>query len=244
MSKSKTLSTWKSSLSSKTIVMARKKTPTKKSAPRVVSALNTTPVERIAAMPDAKTLGSLREGLAGCALCKLCKTRTNIVFGDGNERAKLMFVGEAPGENEDLQGRPFVGRAGQLLEKMIEAMGYQRSDVYIANVVKCRPPSDRDPAPDEIAQCSPFLMRQIETIQPEVIVALGKFAAQTLLQTETPITKLRGAFKAFRAGTREIPLMPTFHPADLLRNPESKREAWEDLKQVRAKLAASSSSQS
>lgn len=212
--------------------MARKKTPTKKSAPRVVSALNTTPVERIAAMPDAKTLGSLREGLAGCALCKLCKTRTNIVFGDGNERAKLMFVGEAPGENEDLQGRPFVGRAGQLLEKMIEAMGLSRSDVYIANVVKCRPPENRNPEHDEIESCEPFLHRQIDLIRPDVVVALGKFAAQTLLRTEIPISQLRGQFHEYRG----IALMPTFHPAYLLRNPPSKKEAWEDLKQVAARL--------
>lgn len=232
MPKSKSLSSWKSSLSSKTIVMARKKTPTKKSAPRVVSALNTTPVERIAAMPDAKTLGSLREGLAGCALCKLCKTRTNIVFGDGNERAKLMFVGEAPGENEDLQGRPFVGRAGQLLEKMIEAMGLSRSDVYIANVVKCRPPENRNPEHDEIESFEPFLHRQIDLIRPDVVVALGKFAAQTLLRTEIPISQLRGQFHEYRG----IALMPTFHPAYLLRNPPSKKEAWEDLKQVAARL--------
>lgn len=182
--------------------------------------------------PRASSLSDLQKGLMGCELCKLCKTRTNIVFGDGNERAKLMFVGEAPGENEDLQGRPFVGRAGQLLEKMIEAMGLSRSEVYIANVVKCRPPENRNPEPDEIESCEPFLHQQIDLIRPEVVVALGKFAAQTLLKTETPVSKLRGQFHEYRG----IALMPTFHPAYLLRNPPSKKEAWDDLKQVAGRL--------
>ena len=171
-------------------------------------------------------------GLGHCQRCKLCQHRKTVVFGEGSPAARLMFIGEGPGEQEDLQGRPFVGKAGQLLDKMIEAMGLQRSEVYIANVVKCRPPGNRNPEPDEIASCSPFLFRQVELIRPEVIVALGKFAAQTLLQTDARISALRGKFHPFRGAK----LMPTFHPAYLLRNPESKREAWSDLRQVAGEL--------
>jgi DNA polymerase len=177
-------------------------------------------------------LSTIRADLGDCTRCKLCDKRNTIVFGEGAPRAELMFVGEGPGEQEDRQGRPFVGAAGQLLEKMIEAMGLKREQVYIANVVKCRPPGNRNPEPDEIDACSPFLHRQLEAIRPRVIVALGKFAAQTLLKTDTPISRLRGRFHEYR-GTR---LMPTFHPAFLLRNPESKREAWSDLKAVMAEL--------
>jgi DNA polymerase len=169
----------------------------------------------------------------GCPRCKLCQSRKNLVVGEGNPNAELVFVGEGPGEQEDLQGRPFVGKAGQLLDRMIQAMGLQREQVYICNVVKCRPPGNRNPEPDEIAACSPFLARQLDVIRPKVVVALGKFAAQTLLQTETPISKLRGNFFPYRNGAK---LMPTFHPAYLLRNPESKREAWEDLQQVATEL--------
>jgi DNA polymerase len=152
--------------------------------------------------------------------------------GEGNPRARLVFVGEGPGEQEDLQGRPFVGNAGQLLDKMIQAIGLSRNDVYIANVVKCRPPGNRNPESDEILACSPFLHRQLDIIQPEVIVALGKFAAQTLLQTDEKITQLRGKFKTYR-GTK---LMPTFHPSYLLRSPSAKREAWIDLQAVAKEL--------
>ncbi len=168
----------------------------------------------------------------GCRRCKLCEKRTTIVIGDGIPRAKLVFVGEGPGEQEDLQGRPFVGEAGQLLDKMIQAMGLSREEVYIANVVKCRPPGNRDPEPDEIEACSFYLYRQLDLIRPQVIVALGKFAARTLLQTDTRISELRGKFHSYR-GTK---LMPTFHPAYLLRNPESKREAWADLQLVAREL--------
>jgi uracil-DNA glycosylase len=154
------------------------------------------------------------------------------VFGVGNPNADLMFVGEAPGADEDIQGEPFVGRAGQLLTKIIEAIGMTRADVYIANVIKCRPPQNRNPEPDEVEQCEPFLFRQIETIKPKVIVALGKFAAQSLLKTTEPITRLRGREYKYRNAI----LMPTFHPAFLLRNPSSKREVWEDMKRVRAIL--------
>jgi DNA polymerase len=168
-----------------------------------------------------------------CTRCKLHTLgRKQIVFGVGNPAADLMFVGEAPGADEDIQGEPFVGRAGQLLTKIIEAIGLQRSDVYIANVIKCRPPGNRNPELDEVEQCEPFLFRQIDAIKPKVIVALGKFAAQSLLKTADPITRLRGRAFTYRGAT----LIPTFHPAYLLRNPSSKREVWEDMKKVRAIL--------
>jgi uracil-DNA glycosylase len=177
-------------------------------------------------------LAAVRADLGDCTRCKLHTGRTNIVFGVGNPAAQLMFVGEGPGADEDLQGEPFVGRAGQLLTQIIKAMGYERQDVYIANVVKCRPPGNRNPEPDEIEQCEPFLIRQIEVIGPRAIVALGKFAAQSLLRTTEPISRLRGRFQTLR-GT---PVMPTFHPSYLLRNPSAKREVWEDMKQVMALL--------
>jgi DNA polymerase len=168
-----------------------------------------------------------------CDRCKLHTLgRRQVVFGVGNPDADLMFVGEAPGADEDLQGEPFVGRAGQLLTKIIEAIGLRREDVYIANVIKCRPPGNRNPEPDEVERCQPFLFRQIDAIRPKVIVALGKFAAQCLLQTADPITRLRGRSYTYRGAT----LIPTFHPAYLLRNPSSKREVWEDMKKVRAIL--------
>lgn len=177
---------------------------------------------------ETAPLQAIRTEIGDCTRCRLNQGRTHIVFGVGNPSADLMFIGEGPGADEDLQGEPFVGRAGQLLTKMIEAMGLKRSDVYIANIVKCRPPGNRNPEPDEIATCIPFLKKQIEAINPRVIVCLGKFAAQTLLQTEIPITKLRGDF--FDYGKNKI--MPTYHPAFLLRNPNMKRAVWEDLKKV------------
>jgi uracil-DNA glycosylase family 4 len=170
-----------------------------------------------------------------CTRCKLCTLgRSQIVFGVGNPRARLMFVGEAPGEEEDKKGEPFVGRAGQLLTKIIEAIGLTREQVYIANVIKCRPPGNRNPENDEVAACEPFLFRQIDVIQPKVIVPLGKFAAQCLLKTTDPITRLRGRQFDYRGTV----LIPTFHPAYLLRNPSAKREVWEDMKKVRAILQA------
>jgi DNA polymerase len=170
-----------------------------------------------------------------CTRCKLCQLgRRQVVFGVGNPRARLMFVGEAPGEDEDKQGEPFVGRAGQLLTKIIEAISLAREQVYIANVIKCRPPGNRNPEPDEVAACEPFLFRQIDAVQPRVIVALGKFAAQCLLRTADPITRIRGKEFEFRGAT----LIPTFHPAYLLRNPPAKREVWDDMKKVRAILQA------
>jgi uracil-DNA glycosylase family 4 len=180
----------------------------------------------------ARGLEIVREDLGDCQRCKLAPKRTNIVYGVGNPEAPLVFVGEAPGADEDLQGFPFVGRAGQLLTKIIEAIGLKREDVYIANVIKCRPPGNRNPEPDEVDTCEPFLFRQIDVIKPKVIVALGKFGAQTLLRTLDPISKLRGRVFEYRGAK----LIPTFHPAYLLRNPSSKREVWEDMKLVRTIL--------
>ena len=177
----------------------------------------------------AASLEELRAAIGDCRRCNLCGGRTNLVFGVGNPQARLMFVGEGPGRDEDLQGEPFVGRAGQLLTDIItKGMGLKREDVYIANVVKCRPPENRNPEPDEVASCEPFLKRQIDLIRPEIIVALGKFAVQTLLQSKAPISKLRGNWHRYHG----IQLMPTFHPAYLLRNPADKKLVWEDIKKV------------
>jgi DNA polymerase len=175
---------------------------------------------------------SVRQEVGECVRCKLAGGRKTLVFGVGNPRAELMFVGEGPGADEDEQGEPFVGRAGQLLTKMIEAMGFARGDVYIANVVKCRPPGNRDPEPDEIAACEPFLKAQIAAVGPRVVVALGRFAVQTLLRDATPITKQRGVWRTYEG----VKLMPTFHPAYLLRNPPEKRKAWDDLQLVMKEL--------
>jgi uracil-DNA glycosylase len=185
----------------------------------------------------ADVLQSLRVEIGpACTRCKLHTLgRKQVVFGVGNPNADLMFVGEAPGADEDIQGEPFVGRAGQLLTKIIEAIGMKREDVYIANVIKCRPPGNRNPEPDEVDRCEPFLFRQIDAIKPKVIVALGKFAAQSLLRTTDPITRIRGREYKYRNAI----LMPTYHPAYLLRNPASKREVWEDMKRVRAILQSS-----
>jgi len=183
----------------------------------------------VAAQPLVWSLKAIREDIGDCTRCKLSTLgRRQVVFGVGNPDADLMFVGEAPGADEDVQGEPFVGRAGQLLTKMIEAMGFRRGDVYIANVVKCRPPGNRNPEPDEIESCEPFLFRQIETIRPKVIVALGAFAARTLLKTQDPISRLRGRVYDYHGAK----LIPTFHPSFLLRSPGQKKYAWEDLKQA------------
>src|SRR5438094_8820751 len=177
-------------------------------------------------------LEEVRAEIGECTRCKLHKGRHNIVFGVGNPKARLMFVGEAPGEDEDVQGFPFVGKAGGLLTKMIEAMGLKRDDVYICNTVKCRPPNNRNPEPDELASCEPFLKGQLAAVKPEVIVTLGKFAAQALLREQTPISRLRGTWREYEG----VPVMPTFHPAYLLRSPAEKGKAWEDLKQVMQRL--------
>lgn len=184
---------------------------------------------------SGEDLGELREYIGDCTRCKLHGLgRRQVVFGVGNPHAELMFVGEAPGADEDRQGEPFVGRAGQLLTRIIEAIELKRGDVYIANVIKCRPPGNRNPEPDEVATCEPFLLRQIALIRPRVIVALGTFAAHTLLGTDAPISRLRGRVHAFAGGAS---LIPTFHPAFLLRSPDRKRDVWEDMKKVRALLA-------
>jgi DNA polymerase len=181
----------------------------------------------------ADALVAVRTDIGDCVRCKLhTMGRRQIVFGVGNPNADLMFVGEAPGADEDVQGIPFVGRAGQLLTKIIEAINLKREDVYIANVIKCRPPGNRNPEQDEVETCEPFLFRQVDIIQPKVIVALGTFAARTLLRTLDPISRLRGRVYDYRGAK----LIPTFHPAYLLRNPASKREVWEDMKVVRELL--------
>ena len=185
-----------------------------------------------------ETLTVIRTDLGDCTRCKLHTLgRRQIVFGVGNPDADLMFVGEGPGADEDIQGEPFVGRAGQLLTRIIEAIGLTREEVYIANVIKCRPPNNRNPEPDEVEQCEPFLFRQIDTIKPKVIVALGKFAAQCLLKTTDPITRLRGREYKYR----DAVLIPTYHPAYMLRTPSAKREVWEDMKKVRAILTQGAS---
>ena len=182
---------------------------------------------------EDQALAAIRAEIGDCTRCKLHGLgRRQIVFGVGNPQADLMFVGEAPGADEDLQGIPFVGRAGQLLTRIIEAIGLARDDVYIANVVKCRPPENRNPEQDEVGTCEPFLFQQIAAVKPKVLVALGKFAAQTLLRTLDPISRLRGRVYDYRGAK----LIPTFHPAYLLRNPASKREVWEDMKLVKKLL--------
>lgn len=184
--------------------------------------------KRLDQMSRREKMGFLRECLGDCQRCALSQSRKNIVFGDGSPNAELVFVGEAPGYHEDKQGIPFVGDSGNLLNKMIEAMGLQRETVYICNVLKCRPPNNRNPAPDEIQRCSPFLYKQLEAISPRAIVTLGRFASQSLLQTEMSMGKMRGRWHDWRG----VPVMPTFHPAYLLRTPEDKRLAWEDLQKV------------
>jgi DNA polymerase len=176
----------------------------------------------------AQGLMLAREELGDCRRCRLHTSRTQIVFGDGSAAARLVFVGEAPGFEEDRQGRPFVGRAGQLLDKMIQALGLKRSDVYICNVIKCRPPQNRNPQADEVEACAPFLLQQLEAIQPQVICILGTYAAQTLLQTRRPISQLRGKIESWRG----VPAVATFHPAYLLRNAGQKASAWQDCRLI------------
>jgi uracil-DNA glycosylase family 4 len=202
------------------------------------STVNSTPAVPVklnppdhAALPS--DLGALREIVAACTRCaELSSKRTNIVFGVGDPKAELMFIGEAPGADEDREGEPFVGRAGELLTKIIQAMGYKRSEVYIANILKCRPPNNRVPLPDESANCKPYLRKQIELIRPKVIVTLGATALRGLLGVETAISATRGQWRLYE----DIAVMPTFHPAYLLRNPAAKREVWTDMKAVMAKL--------
>jgi uracil-DNA glycosylase family 4 len=219
MSEPRTASSWAGFLPKKSIFMARRLAA---DAGAGITTLN-----------PSDSLARIAAELEDCTRCKLCENRKSIVIGEGNSSAQLIFVGEGPGEQEDIIGRPFVGKAGQLLEKMIEAMGLTREQVYVANIVKCRPPGDRSPESDEIATCGKFIERQIDAIRPKVIVALGNLAAQTLLKIDADFLKMRGSFRDYRGAK----LMPTFHPADLLRNPEGKRDAWEDLKQVKTELS-------
>lgn len=179
-----------------------------------------------------ETFEQIHQEIGDCTRCPLHRDRTTVVHTEGNRKARLMFVGEAPGADEDIQARPFVGRAGQLLTKIIEAIGLKREEVLIGNVNRCRPPGNRPPTPDEVAMCKPFLLREIAVVQPEVIVVLGNTATKNLLETREGITRLRGIFQTYKG----IKVMPTFHPAYLLRDPSKKRETWEDLKKVRAHL--------
>ena len=195
---------------------------------------------RAASVDPVKDLEAIAAEVCQCRKCELGSSRTNAVPGEGNPRTRIMFVGEAPGADEDAQGRPFVGRAGQLLDKIIEACGLRRDEVFIGNILKCRPPDNREPRPDEIINCLPYLQRQIETLNPEIIVALGGHAAKTLLNTVKGISQLRGQFHEYNAGIGRPPikLMATFHPAYLLRNytPETRRKVWEDMKKVLIEL--------
>jgi DNA polymerase len=188
----------------------------------------------VIAPPAGTDWESLQAQVRACTRCALSRTRTQTVFGVGNRAAELLVVGEAPGADEDQQGEPFVGRAGQLLNSMLRALGAPRETVYIANILKCRPPGNRDPAPDEVACCLPYLQRQIELLAPRIMLAVGRIAAQNLLATDTPIGKLRGRVHAF--GTSGTPLVVTYHPAYLLRSPGEKRKAWSDLKFLRGEL--------
>lgn len=209
-------------------------TADRRTAPRRRDALPLAAAPREGPADPAAGLRQIRDRIGDCTRCKLHEQRTNIVFGVGNPRAGLMFVGEGPGAEEDARGEPFVGRAGKKLDQMIEAIGLAREDVYIANVVKCRPPGNRDPQPDEVSTCSPFLVEQIQTIVPRVIVTLGSPATRLLLNTRIGITKLRGTWHSFHG----IPVMPTFHPAYLLRayTLENRTKVWEDLKAARSRL--------
>ncbi len=188
--------------------------------------------ETVPPAPRFSTLEVIREEIGDCRRCKLCDGRTNIVFGSGNPRARLVFVGEGPGADEDVQGLPFVGKAGQLLTKIIESIQMARDEVYICNVVKCRPPKNRVPEKDEVAACSPFMRGQLEVIRPSIICCLGATAAQTLLETNAFMGKLRGRFYDFHGAQ----LIVTYHPAYLLRNPAAKRDVWEDMKKIRARM--------
>ncbi|MBU2054546.1 MAG: uracil-DNA glycosylase [Proteobacteria bacterium] len=181
---------------------------------------------------EAPGLEAVRTELGDCQRCSLGRRRRSLVFGEGSPKAELVFVGEAPGADEDAQGRPFVGRAGQLLTRIITSMGLKREEVYICNILKCRPPENRNPQPDEIAACEPFLIRQLRAIRPRVICALGTFAAKTLLKSEASISILRGRFHSYQG----IELMPTYHPAYLLRNPAAKKHVWEDVKMIMSAL--------
>jgi uracil-DNA glycosylase family 4 len=203
------------------------------SVPVIENGVKTAPRMRPSLTPSSSALASVREELGDCVRCKLHKGRKNIVFGEGNPHAALVFVGEGPGQEEDMQGRPFVGAAGQLLTDIIvKGMKFDREDVYICNIVKCRPPGNRNPEQDEILACEPFLIKQLQAIKPKIIIGLGNVAVKTLLKTKEGITSLRGTWKTYQG----IPLMPTFHPAYLLRTPSDKKLVWDDIKKVLSAL--------
>jgi DNA polymerase len=201
-------------------------------APRVESPQARAPLAPPVPLEPGIDWGPLRERVAACTACDLCKTRTQTVFGVGNTRADWLIIGEAPGAEEDRQGEPFVGRAGQLLNAMLLAIGLPRETVFIANILKCRPPGNRDPKPEEVARCLPFLQAQIALLKPKIMLAVGRIAAQNLLATDAPLARLRG--KLHRFGEADTPLVITYHPAYLLRTPADKRKAWEDLKFARS----------
>jgi uracil-DNA glycosylase family 4 len=203
--------------------------------PLAVPAIAPAPAPVSSGASEQEQWQGLRAEVRGCTRCGLCKTRTQTVFGVGEQRAELMIIGEAPGQDEDAQGEPFVGRAGQLLNSMLRAMGNPRETVYIANMLKCRPPNNRNPSPAEVASCGSYLERQIALVQPKLIVAVGGIAAQNLLATDTPVGRLRG--QVHRLGERATPLIVTYHPAYLLRSPGEKRKVWTDLKFARSELA-------
>ena len=197
--------------------------------PEAVQPVQSSTIEAASARNVVVPLDAFRREICECQCCTLGKTRNNFVFGSGNPDAGIMFIGEAPGADEDAQGQPFVGKAGQLLTKIIEAMGMRREEVYICNVLKCRPPRNRDPNPEEIASCEPYLKRQIEIVQPKIICTLGRISTQALLKTSAPMRSLRGMLHEYEG----IPLIATYHPAALLRNPQWKRGTWEDVKWLR-----------
>ena len=207
-------------------------------SPAQAASFDASPAEAVAFEVSRADWGALRTAVEGCRACGLCETRTRTVFGVGPETARWMLIGEAPGADEDARGEPFVGRAGQLLDNMLSSIGLdRRRNVFIANVLKCRPPRNRDPLPEEIAQCTPYLLRQIELLSPDVIVVTGRFSAATLLQSQEGIGRLRGRVHACRVGDREVPVIVTYHPAYLLRRPEEKAKAWADLCLARSVLA-------
>lgn len=184
-------------------------------------------------LSSLSSLAEVKQEVAVCALCALCKTRTKTVFGVGNERARAMFIGEAPGANEDLQGEPFVGMAGMLLNAMLQSIGLERADIYIANILKCRPPNNRDPLPEEVRLCTPYLQRQVALVQPKILIAVGRIAAHFLLNTMESMSRLRGGVYQYGPGPEKIPLLVTYHPAYLLRSPGEKRKAYLDFLMIK-----------
>ncbi len=229
---------WRSRDAADAVAMDTPATSAQGLQPPAAGELAPPPVSGTVGTEAAAVWSSLQAEVAGCTACALHSGRTQTVFGVGAANAKLMIIGEAPGADEDRQGEPFVGRAGQLLNAMLRGLGYRREDVYIANILKCRPPRNRDPKPEESATCTPFLNRQIELVSPQVLLAVGRIPAQWLLETETTIGRLRGRVHTY--GESQTPVIVTYHPAYLLRSPLAKRDAWQDLLMVRSLLASAS----